>query len=290
MLWGNGAKSTDARSLARSVAGPAVRRFRRELQWRGCGEALQLDRGPAQGYPHALITHQTPLFRQLAGVDQQLQRNKVVNLGLALECLDGLVLAPGQRFSFRWQVREATARRGFLDGVVLSHGQVKAGVGGGLCQLTNLIYWMTLHTPLTVVERWRHSYDVFPDVGRTQPFGSGATCAWPVLDLQIVNPTATAFRLGLKIDETQLRGAWTTDAPVPTEYQIYESDHVITNPLPGVFVRHNVVRRRVLNRSRAQLDHELGGRQRSPDDVPAVPRSRSAVTQRQSVPPGRSRG
>ena len=54
---------------------------------------------------------------------------------------------------------------------------------------------MTVHTPHTVVERWRHSYDVFPDCGRTQPFGSGATCAWPSLDLQPQNRTATSFRL-----------------------------------------------------------------------------------------------
>jgi vancomycin resistance protein VanW len=132
-----------------------------------------------------------------------------------------------------------------------------AGVGGGLCQLTNLIYWMTLHTPLTVVERWRHSYDVFPDVGRTQPFGSGATCAWPVLDLQIVNPTATSFRLGLDLSSTHLRGAWTADAPVLTGYQVYEAEHVMSNEGPGVFVRRNVVRRRVLNSAGVPVDDEL---------------------------------
>jgi vancomycin resistance protein VanW len=242
---------------ARSIAGPAARRLRREMQWRRCGSTLRLDRGPAESYPQAVIEHRTPLLRQLAGVDQQLQRNKVVNLGLALNRLDGLVLAPRQRFSFWWHVRKATARRGFLDGVVLSRGQVVAGIGGGLCQLTNLIYWMTLHTPLTVTERWRHSYDVFPDVGRTQPFGSGATCAWPVLDLQIVNTTTTAFRLGLHLSDTHLHGAWTAAAPILTSYQVYESDHVMTNSAPGVFTRHNVLRRRILNPAGRQLDDEL---------------------------------
>ncbi len=244
-------------STARRLAGPAVRRLRREAQWRRCGSALRLEHGPAEEYRHAVIDHRTPLLRRLAGVDQQLQRNKVVNLGLALGRLDGLVLGPGQRFSFWWQVRKATARRGYLDGVVLSHGQVGAGVGGGLCQLTNLIYWMSLHTPLTVAERWRHSYDVFPDVGRTQPFGSGATCAWPMLDLQLVNSTSTTFRLGLHLDDTDLHGAWTADAPMLTSYQVYESGHVMTNSAPGVFTRHNVLRRRVLNPSGAQLDDEL---------------------------------
>ena len=37
---------------------------------------------------------------------------------------------------------------------------------------------MTLHTPLQVTERYRHSYDVFPDADRKLPFGSGATCAY----------------------------------------------------------------------------------------------------------------
>ncbi|HST81634.1 MAG TPA: VanW family protein [Kineosporiaceae bacterium] len=245
------------RAAARAVAGPAVRRVRREIQWRSCGSTLRLERGSAESYPHAVMEHETPLFRQLAGVDQQLQRNKVVNLRLALERLDGLILPPGQRFSFWWHVRKATARRGFLDGVVLSHGQVVAGVGGGLCQLTNLIYWMTLHTPLTVVERWRHSYDVFPDTGRTQPFGSGATCAWPVLDLQITNPTTTAFRLGLGLSNTHLQGAWTADAAVTTTYQVYESDHLMANAGPGVFVRHNVVKRRTFSPAGVQMADEL---------------------------------
>ena len=63
-----------------------------------------------------------------------------------------------------------------MEGMILRNGRVASGVGGGLCQMTNLLYWMTLHTPLTVTERWRHGYDVFPDSNRTQPFGSGATC------------------------------------------------------------------------------------------------------------------
>lgn len=154
-------------------------------------------------------------------------------------------------------MRKATARRGFLQGLVLRQGQAVAGVGGGLCQLTNLIYWMTLHTPLTVVERWRHSYDVFPDVGRSQPFGSGATCAWPVLDLQIENRTATTFRLALNLTDTHLQGAWTAAAPPTTGYQVYESDHVMSNAGPGVFLRQNVVRRRVLNLSGTLVDDEL---------------------------------
>lgn len=254
-----------ARRLAgprvRRIAGPTVRRMRRELQWRACGARLRLGREAGDGFDHAVADHATPLYRPLAGLEPRLQRNKVVNLRLAAERLDGLVLRPGQRFSFWWHVRRPSGRRGFLDGLVLDHGRLSEGVGGGLCQMTNLLYWMTLHTPLTVVERWRHSYDVFPDAGRTQPFGSGATCAWPSLDLQVENRTATAFRLGLRVGETHLEGAWTADTAVPTAYEVYEAEHLMVNELPGVFVRRNVLRRRVYLRGELVGDELVAANQ-----------------------------
>ena len=246
-----------ARRLARSVAGPPVRRVRRELQWRTGRYDFQLGIASIDGYSYPVADHATPLFRQLAGVDPALQRNKVVNLRLAAARLDGRVLLPGQRFSFWKLVGAPSARRGYLDGLVLDDGHLTAGTGGGLCQLTNLLYWMAVHTPLTVVERWRHSYDVFPDSGRTQPFGSGATCAWPSLDLQLENRTGTAFRLGVRVTETHLVGAWTASSRVLTGYHVYEAGHVMTNDAPGVFSRHNVLRRRVLDAQGRAVDDEL---------------------------------
>lgn len=248
---------TRVRAVGRALAGPAVRRARRELQWRRLGTALHLDRASPEVAPHPVAEHATPMLRALAGVDPELQRNKVVNLGLAAERLDGLLVRPGQTFSFWWHVRRPTTRRGFVDGLVLDHGRLTQAVGGGMCQMTNLLFWMTLHTPLTVVERWRHSYDVFPDAGRTQPFGSGATCAWPVLDLQVANRTTSTFRLAVGVDGTHLRGAWTADAPVLETYEVYEAQHLITNEAPGVFLRHNVLRRRVRAASGAEVADEL---------------------------------
>jgi vancomycin resistance protein VanW len=243
--------------VVRAAAGPAVRRVRREWQWRRCGADLRLARGPDDGFDHPVARHATPTIRRLAGVDLRLQRNKVTNLRLAAGRLDGLVLRPGQRLSFWRQVRKPSARRGFLTGLVLDDGRLTEGIGGGLCQLTNLLYWITLHTPLTVVERWRHTYDVFPDADRRQPFGSGATCAWPMLDLQIENRTSTSFRLAVTVSDAELTGAWTADSPVDVRYEIYESQHVISNELPGVNLRRNVIRRRVLDAAGDLIGDEL---------------------------------
>lgn len=225
-------------ALVRPVLGPPVRRLRREAQWLRLRRSLTHER-IAEPLPHLVSSHRTPLIRALAGIDPALQRNKVVNLLLAVDRLDGVLLKPGQTLSFWRLVGPPRARRGFVDGLVLDHGHMTVGIGGGLCQLTNLIFWMTLHTPLEVRERWRHSYDVFPDSSRSQPFGSGATCAWPTLDLQIANPTDTSFRLGLAVGESDLIGEWTCESSPRAAYVIEERHHRFTHEAPGVFVRHN---------------------------------------------------
>lgn len=240
-----------------ALVGPSYRRLKREWQWRTCPADLDLEVHSPDAFGYDVASHRSVLLRELAGVDPQLQRNKIVNLRLAVDRLDGRVLRPGQRLSFWRYVGNPSARRGFVDGVILHDGHLTAGVGGGLCQLSNLIHWMTLHTDLTVVERWRHSYDVFPDSNRTVPFASGATCAWPSLDLQIENRTTASYRLGLTVGTTDLVGAWTSDAEPSRSYRVYEAAHLITNDGPGVHTRRNVLRRTVLDRDHQVVDDEF---------------------------------
>ena len=113
--------------------------------------------------PCVQFSHATPLMRHLRGEEMVWQENKVTNLRLAVKRLDGLILYPGETFSYWKRIGKPTARKGYKEGMVLFLGQIGGDIGGGLCQLSNLIFWMTLHTPLTVTERYRHSHDVFPD-------------------------------------------------------------------------------------------------------------------------------
>lgn len=191
--------------------------------------------------PYVYFTHATPLLRNLRGEDMHLQQNKIHNLTLAAERLNGLILRPGETFSFWRLVGKPTRRKGYLDGMVLFLGNIGSDVGGGLCQMTNLIFWMTLHTPLTVVERYRHSHDVFPDANRTQPFGSGATCAYPHRDLMIRNDTDQNFQLFVRVGETHLEGAWYAEQPPEFVYKILERDAYIEQASWGGYIRHNAL-------------------------------------------------
>lgn len=200
-----------------------------------------------------VFTHKTPLYRKLKDVDMYLQENKVENLKLALKKLNGLEIKPGEYFSYWKVIGKPNYRKGYKDGLILCpDGSFKPGVGGGLCQLSNLIYWITLHTPLTVTERYRHSHDVFPDVKRTQPFGSGATCFYNYLDLEIKNTTNTKYQLILFLTDKYLVGEWRASAPCNYRYEIYEKEHSMTPGFFGHYIRNNVIYRKVYN-----LDNEL---------------------------------
>ena len=184
------------------------------------------------------------MLRELSGVDVQLQRNKTASLEIAAACIDGLILKPGETFSFWRLVGRPTVRRGFKMGFVLRNGTIQQDIGGGLCQMTNLIYWMTIHTDLQVTERWRHGFDVFPDAGRTQPFASGATCSCNYVDLQIHNPTDHPYQLSIWTKKEWLRGAWRCSAPQTHGFDVYEKDHASRSEWWGGYSRHNELWRR----------------------------------------------
>lgn len=202
------------------------------------------------------ISHATPLMRQLRGEEMEWQRNKVTNLKLAVAKLDGIVLHPGETFSYWKLIGKPSHRKGYKEGMVLFLGRVGGDVGGGLCQLSNLIFWMTLHTPLTVVERYRHSHDVFPDANRTQPFGSGATCAYPHRDLMIRNDTDQDFQLCLRVGETHLEGEWRSVRQPEYHYEIVEREARIEQAYWGGYIRHNALYRQIFDRSDNKLLRE----------------------------------
>ncbi|MCR5288455.1 MAG: VanW family protein [Treponema sp.] len=192
------------------------------------------------------IEHAVPLRRNLSKTDTALQEGKIANLELAVKKVSGTLLESGKIFSYWHLIGNPTKRKGYKKGMMLVNGKPTAAIGGGLCALSNLIYWMTLHTPLTVIERYRHSYDVFPDSNRTQPFGSGATCVYNYRDLMIENRTCDTYILFVWIDHEKglLCGKWVKNTPITDSYEVYQKEHWITAEIGGIYVRHNTIWRK----------------------------------------------
>lgn len=233
-----------SRSALRLLLGRIYYTIKRYLAWWSGKTRFARSRQSAL-LPQVVIQHHTPLIRKLKDVDMWLQHNKINNLRIAVNKINGIVIKPGETFSYWRLIGKPTRRKGYLEGMVLFYGGYHPGIGGGLCQLSNLIYWMTLHTPLTVTERWRHSYDVFPDINRTQPFGSGATCCYNYLDLQIYNGTGEDYQLHVYLTEEHLTGEWRAVKPPEQQYEVYEKSHWITQEDWGGYVRHNILHRKV---------------------------------------------
>ena len=190
-------------------------------------------------FPYIHAAHKTTMLRKLKDVEIQYQHNKIVNLKIATKLIDKIVVKPGETFSYWKLIGRPTYKKGYIDGMVLNSGKVEYGCGGGLCQLSNLIFWLTIHTPLEVTERHRHGYDVFPDSNRKQPFGSGATCYYPYIDLMIYNPTDKPYQLNLSVGDKYLSGEWRCLGKKQFYYKVVEKNHVIKNQWFGGYSRQN---------------------------------------------------
>ena len=137
----------------------------------------------------------------------------------------------------------------------LSRGKAISGIGGGICQIANLIHWLVLHSPLTVIERSQHSYDPFPDEGRIIPFGTGASIFYNYVDYRFRNDTAHHFQIRLWLTEKTLEGELRCDHDLPHKYRVMEKNHAFLK-IGGRFYRSNEIWRYKLLKCRSEIEEE----------------------------------
>lgn len=194
---------------------------------------------------YSVVKSASPLFRSLAGVSQELFQNKGHNLRLVVDALQGIVIRPGEMFSFWRLVGPPIAERGFRPGLMIQGGRATAGIGGGLCQMSNLLHWMALHSDLEVVERHRHSFDLFPDQERSIPFGTGATILYNYKDLRFYNPTRLTFQFSLSIDKGQLKGELLCSDDLSYCYQVVEKESAFIREKQDWWRRNQIWRSKI---------------------------------------------
>lgn len=105
---------------------------------------------------------QAKLFRDLLGsgtTNVSGSSNRKHNVKLSAQACNGVVLMPGEVFSYNNTTGSRTAAKGYLSAPVYSGGASVDEVGGGICQTSSTIYYAVLHTTLEVVERRAHMYN-----------------------------------------------------------------------------------------------------------------------------------
>lgn len=188
-----------------------------------------------------VYTHKSLIRRKLGDVDMTLQENKATNLGLAAPKVNGIIIKPGEVFSFWKLVGSCTKKKGYKEGLVIKLKGVDQGIGGGMCQFTNLLHWMVLHSPLTVSEHHHHNQiDMFPDHGRQVPFGSGTSIMYNYLDYQFINETDQIFQILTYTDDTYLCGELRSNKEIPYSYHVVEDNNFFTKE-EDAYYRHNAI-------------------------------------------------
>lgn len=194
-------------------------------------------------FPHVQCGRVTPLRRQGTTYGEEMQAAKEINVRRVAELLDGVVIGPGETFSWHHVVGPPVRARGFVPGPELHDGKLAAGGGGGACQAANLVWWLAVHGGLEIVERHRHGLDLFPDSDRTVPFGAGATVFYPHRDLRIRNPHAQPVVLDVKVEADHLVGKLRWPRDPGQQWELVEADHRFVREGGDVYRENSLYRR-----------------------------------------------
>lgn len=201
--------------------------------------------------------HASILMRRLHNVDMELQQNKKTNLEIAAAKINKVIIRPGETFSFWYLVGKPTKKNGYKKGLVISKNGLYSEVGGGLCQLANMIHYLVLNSPLDVVELHHHSDALFPDDRRRVPFGTGTSVFYNYLDYRFQNNTDQNVQLLLWVTEEMLCGELHSEREFQYRYRLLEENHHFKKE-EGKFYRiSQVYRIKIDKESQKEVAREL---------------------------------
>lgn len=112
------------------------------------------------------------------------------NIATAISRFDGLIIGPGEEFSFNRYVGDISPEEGYVEGFVIMGDQTVKGVGGGVCQVSTTIFRAAFYAGFPLTERWAHGYRVgYYESGDPEGVGMDAAIYTPDLDFRFINDT-----------------------------------------------------------------------------------------------------
>lgn len=131
--------------------------------------------------------------------------NKIHNLKLASNAINQIIINPNETFSFWKIIKNPSEKNGFKKGRNIVNQKVSEEIGGGLCQLSGIIYHTSLKANLEIIERHNHSVDIYSESNRFTPLGADATVVFGYKDLRIKNNLAFPIKLEIEIANQEIR-------------------------------------------------------------------------------------
>ena len=109
------------------------------------------------------------------------------NIAVGAAKLDGMIVRPGETFSFNERIGAFTKAEGWVEGSVIVEDRTEQGIGGGICQVSTTLFRAALAAGLPIEERWPHLYRVrYYEMGGA-PIGYDSTIFSPGIDLKFSN-------------------------------------------------------------------------------------------------------
>jgi len=145
--------------------------------------------------------------------------SRATNIEVSASRINGVVLEPGQSFSFSKTVLPRTRANGYVQGPVIIGGRIVDGMGGGICQVSSTLYAAMTYAGIPATERYPHSLNM-----DYVPRGLDATIASPYKDLKFTN----TLDYPIQITAVTQSGALTVSiAPYEAEPAEAESDQAV---------------------------------------------------------------
>lgn len=127
-------------------------------------------------------------------------QNRIHNIKIGAEKIQGTLIAPNEEFSFVKNLGEVGPQTGYLEAFVIKNEKTTPEFGGGLCQVSTTLFRAAINAGLEITERFPHAYPV----KYYNPQGFDATIYPPHPDLRFKNNTKNQILLQAKIDGTNL--------------------------------------------------------------------------------------
>ena len=123
---------------------------------------------------------------------------RINNITKAAAAINGMILNPGDEFSYNGTVGERTAYKGYQGAGAYSGGKVVTEIGGGICQVSSTLYYCSLYANMQITARTCHMFGV-----AYLPSGLDATVSWPSPDYKFKNSSEYPIKIEAYVDSSK---------------------------------------------------------------------------------------